>query len=205
MNVLVTGFEAFGAVTANPSAAMVAALAARDFGATVQVRGVTLKTEYDWAGRRIRELMDDVLPELVLCLGVARRSPEIKLERVALNLNDCADADNAGVVRRGMRIASDGPEAYFSRLPLERLEDRLKDIDERVIISNHAGAYVCNHVFYTASHHAASMASPPVCGFIHVPLPGEEGIKVNGAEHVETLSDVVAEVVRFVAGDGEGS
>jgi pyroglutamyl-peptidase len=50
----------------------------------------------------------------------------------------------------------------------------LKSRDIPSIISNHAGAYVCNHVFYTARHEIERLGAGIPCGFIHVPLMAEQ-------------------------------
>jgi pyroglutamyl-peptidase len=51
-------------------------------------------------------------------------------------------------------------------------------------VSNHAGAYVCNHVFYVARDGIERLSLPTLCGFIHVPpvekLPLEMSIDAIG-------------------------
>jgi pyroglutamyl-peptidase len=41
------------------------------------------------------------------------------------------------------------------------------------IISDDAGAYVCNHVFYLARHEVECLGIGSLCGFIHVPQMSE--------------------------------
>ena len=45
-----------------------------------------------------------------------------------------------------------------------------------VVVSNHAGAYVCNHVYYAALHHRASGATATRALFVHVPMLAEAEI-----------------------------
>jgi pyroglutamyl-peptidase len=92
-----------------------------------------------------------------------------------LNLDDASIPDNAGVLKSGELIESDGPAAYWSTLPLERFYHALALENIPVSFSNHAGTYLCNHVFYVARHETA--APPILCGFIHVPLIDETGEK----------------------------
>jgi pyroglutamyl-peptidase len=43
-----------------------------------------------------------------------------------------------------------------------------------VRISNHAGTFVCNHVFYLARHKVEQLGIPAKCGLIHIPqISGE--------------------------------
>jgi pyroglutamyl-peptidase len=58
------------------------------------------------------------------------------------------------------------------------MEAALKSKEIPVRISNHAGAFLCNHVLYLALHEIAQSCALTECGFIHVPhlvnpdLPG---------------------------------
>jgi pyroglutamyl-peptidase len=153
MKILLTGFEPYGVVEVNPSEQVVRRIAAR-----ARARGQNnlyteiLPTEFVAAGKRIRQLIRKLRPGAVLCLGVAPSRDKISLERIALNLNDDPLPDNAGRVRAGRRIVPGGPVAYWSTLPLERIRKQLEKRGVPVSYSNHAGTYLCNHVFYVARH-----------------------------------------------------
>jgi pyroglutamyl-peptidase len=170
MKILLTGFEPFGPVRVNPSEQIVRRIAAQ-----VQARGdpdllaEVLPTEFTAAEKRIRQLIRRVRPEAVLCLGVAPQRDKISLERVALNLDDDALPDNAGRRRAGHRIVPRGPAAYWSTLPLERFRKQLERRNIPVSYSNHAGTYLCNHVFYVARHEIERLGNRAPCGFVHVP------------------------------------
>ncbi len=170
MKILLTGFEPFGAVRVNPSEQIVRRIGeqARASG-NADLRAEVLPTEFAAAERRIRKLIRTLRPEAVLCLGVAPHRCKISLERVALNLDDDALPDNAGRRRSGRRIVPRGPAAYWSTLPLERFRKQLERRSIPVSYSNHAGTYLCNHVFYVARHEIERMATGVPCGFVHVP------------------------------------
>jgi pyroglutamyl-peptidase len=162
----VTGFNAFGDLENNPSRVVAETLAARTLpGLVVEV----LPTEYDRAGARIRRLIAELRPARILCLGVNMRIGAVNLERVALNVDDAALADNAGVLRSGVPILRRGPLAYLSTLPLEGMLGELRGKGIPSAISNHAGTFVCNHVFYLARHTVASLGLRSECGFVHLP------------------------------------
>jgi len=173
MRVLLTGFEPFGSHATNPSQDIVALLAVRaprTTGRRVELQTTILQTEYDRAARRLGSLIDELRPDAVVSLGVDSRAEGICLERIALNLDDKDLADNAGEVRLARPIVPGGPMVYLSTLPLDAMLEVLRQADFPATISNHAGTYVCNHVFYTARHLLEQSRRQIPCGFIHVPV-----------------------------------
>ena len=168
MRVLLTGFTPFDDHDVNPSQLIVEALAQREY-ATIDLIAEILPVVYQAAGSRLSDLIAQHQPDVVICLGLAARRSAINLERVALNLDDAKIPDNAGDLAVGRPIQQDGPVAYLSTLPLEAMKRALQAQEIPVEISNHAGAYVCNHVFYAARHAIEQAQSPTICGFIHVP------------------------------------
>ncbi|MBI2819609.1 MAG: hypothetical protein HYX73_06495 [Acidobacteria bacterium] len=170
MKILLTGFNSFEGVRMNPSEQVVRTLAERsriDIGA--ELITAVLPTEYLAATRQIRKIIRSVRPDAILCLGVATKRETISLERVALNLDDDATADNVGLIRQGHKIVPNGPDVYWSTLPLARLQEALRKSRTKASISNHAGTFLCNHAFYISRHETARSRRPIPCGFIHLP------------------------------------
>ena len=177
MTILVTGFEPFDGLAVNPSQAVVEALAHRSSGRHgIELVTEILPTEFRAASDRIVTLIRELRPDAVVSLGLAFSASAIRLERHALNLNDSARPDNGGDLATGRLIDPDGPIGYWSTLPLDAMFRALKERDIPAIISNHAGAYVCNHVFYTARHEIERLGWETPCGFIHLPLMSEQGV-----------------------------
>ena len=166
MTILVTGFEPFGKVKDNPSQRIVEYLI--EEGANDIVAEV-LPVDYERAGKKLLTLIEKVQPSAVLLLGVAPERTKMSLERIAININDASIADNDGKLVRGKKIANDAPVGYWSTLPLDKFYDVLTHAKIPVYHSNHAGAYLCNHVMYSALHHFEGQQSKIPCGFIHVP------------------------------------
>jgi len=181
MKILATGFNRFGELSYNPTELMMPeikryALEWRDCSIVTEI----LPTEYLAAGHRLRTLLLELQPDAVVGFGVAPSSSEFLLERFALNLDDTAAPDNAGWRPEGIPIIATGPHAYTSTLPLAQIFDALKKAKIPVSYSNHAGTYVCNHVFYVARHEIDVVGRDTPCGFIHVPLVlGAPGAKPN--------------------------
>jgi pyroglutamyl-peptidase len=175
MRILVTGFEPFDGRNVNPSQQIVAALARRPEGerrATLVTE--TLPCEFGAAGERLVTLIRELRPDAVVSVGLAASASAIRLERFALNLNDSARPDNGGDLATGRPIDPAGPIGYWSTLPLDAILAALRARDIPAIISNHAGAYVCNHVFYTARREIERLGSDIAAGFVHVPLLDEQ-------------------------------
>jgi pyroglutamyl-peptidase len=175
MKILLTGFEPFGQLRINPSQAIIQAVRARSVLLYPdQVSTEILPTAFEAAGNRIRELIDTLKPSAVILLGASTEDTVIRLERVALNLNDSVLPDNAGRAPINQMIVPNGPVAYWSTLPLELLKRELQKRSIPVMISNNAGTYVCNHVFYVGSHQIEQNGIKTICGFIHLPLMTEQ-------------------------------
>ncbi|MDJ0942478.1 MAG: pyroglutamyl-peptidase I [Kiloniellales bacterium] len=163
---LVTGFEPFGGASCNPSELVVSALAALGDPAVVTA---VLPTSYRRAEAGIGDLLRAHRPRRALMLGLAGEAVRIRLEQVALNLNDAAAPDNDGEVRQGQRILAGAPVGYWSTLPLGRMAETARGLGEEVELSRDAGGYVCNHAFFTAAHLAATAFPGTRTGFVHLP------------------------------------
>jgi pyroglutamyl-peptidase len=154
-----------------------------------------LPVEYATSGTRLIEAIKQHNPDAVLSLGVAASRNAINLERIAVNVDDASIPDNVGHKASGERIAEEGPAAYWSTLPLEAMKAALDAQGIAVTYSNHAGAYMCNHVFYSARHALEGARSSIPCGFIHIPdLPKTEGEKAGSEPYgmpLETMIEAV--------------
>lgn len=190
---LVTGFDAFGSLDVNVSEEVIRALP-RAWTADVALRTEVLPTVYGEARARIVTLIQRLSPDAVVLLGVGRGRGEIQLERVALNLDDSETADNRGERRVGETIDAVGPVGYWSTLPLEAMRSRMMAAGARVSISNHAGTFLCNHVFYAARREIERSGKRVPCGFVHLPeIDVADATKMDGvvAGVVEGLRAVV--------------
>ena len=105
---------------------------------------------------------------LVVGLGQSAGAAGLRLERVAINRSHAMTPDNTGVVLRGSPVIAGGPAAYLSTLPLHRMLVAVQAAGVPASLSNNAGRYVCNHVFFTQQHVLASREVPG--GFSHLPL-----------------------------------
>jgi pyroglutamyl-peptidase len=114
----------------------------------------------------------------VVCLGLAGGRAGLSLERIAINVDDARIPDNVGAQPVDAKIATNGPAAYFSALPIKAMLAALQKHGIPAHVSQTAGTYVCNHVFYGLMH--ALRRKPGVRGgFIHVPNAGRGGMPLE--------------------------
>jgi len=174
---LLTGFDPFDGAQSNPSWDAASALDGRIVGGH-RVAARQLPTEFDASLRVLRAAIRETRPSLVVCTGLAGGRKELSLERVAINVDDARIPDNAGAQPVDARIAPRGPAAYFSTLPIKAMLAALQRQGIPANVSQTAGTYVCNHVFYGLMH--ALRRTPGVPGgFIHVPVAGRGGMPLD--------------------------
>jgi len=165
--ILLTGFEPFGGDPVNPSALVCRALhGQRVAHATVQA--VELPCVFGRALRGLDEALAATSPVLVLALGLAAGRGEISVERAALNIDDARIPDNAGVQPVDLPVVAGGPAAWFSTLPIKAIVAALRQAGLPAAVSQSAGTFVCNHVFYGLQHRLAGTGVRS--GFVHLPL-----------------------------------
>jgi len=171
---LVTGFDPFGGEAVNPSQQIVQALHGQ-IVAGHRIVGATLPTEFSAAPPALEKLLARHRPALVLALGQAGGREGISLERVAINLIDARIPDNAGAQPVDAYIVEDASNAYFSTLPIKAMLQRLRDAGIPASLSQTAGTFVCNQVFYALMH--ALRRRRARGGFVHVPYLPEQAAR----------------------------
>jgi len=173
--ILLTAFEPFGGEALNPSLEAARAMTGVEFpGALLTVLELPVDrfraVEVTTAG--LRELR----PDAVIMLGLAMARYRVTPERVAINVDDYRIPDNAGNQPAGEPIIEGGPVGYLSTLPIRAITERLLRARIPAAISNTAGTYLCNRLFYSAMHLIATEALPTVGGFIHLPYMHEQAL-----------------------------
>ena len=246
---LLTGFEPFGGDAANPSWEIAArldgwqvrvpaqpaasTLAARVDGDPVRagaadealavVRSVQLPCVFDAALAVLDEALEQHRPQAVIALGLAASRAEVSVERVAINIDDARIPDNAGQQPIDRPVCAGGPVAYWSSLPVKTIVAALRQAGIAAAVSQSAGTFVCNHVFYGLAHRLAGRAHesaasatapasaasllPPARrgGFIHVPWPDAADGAVASGLSLERLVEAIRIAVRvtLTAGDSD--
>ena len=186
--VLLTGFEPFNGAAINPSWEAVRALDGWS-GPGFAVVARQLPCVFGTALDVLRESIAGVKPDIVIAVGQAGGRSEISLERVAINVDDASIRDNAGNQPVDTPVAADGPAAYFTTLPVKAIVKALRLRGFPSGVSQTAGTFVCNHVFYGLMHHA--VGQPLKAGLIHVPFLPEQAADRPERPPSMALRDIV--------------
>jgi pyroglutamyl-peptidase len=173
-HILLTGFEPFNKETTNPAWEVVKLFEDKKILTTHTVHIAQLPCEFGKANSVLHELLSQLRPEIVICVGQAGGRVDISVERIAINIDDARIPDNAGAQPIDQSIDSEGPAAYFSTLPIKAIVKNLRESGIPANVSQTAGTYVCNHVFYGLMHYANKHAYILRAGFVHIPyLPSQ--------------------------------
>ena len=149
-----------------------------------------LPTSYAHSAGVLRAAIEEVRPELVLCVGQAGGRTELCLERVAINVQDARIRDNDGKQPIDKPVVKDGPAAHFATLPIKACVAEMRKAGLPAAVSNTAGTFVCNHVFYAVMDMAEQHSMGFRGGFLHIPYIPEQAARVGGAPSM-SLDDIV--------------
>ena len=188
MKALVTGFEPFGDDPVNPAAEALQRLPPQLGELSIATR--LLPTVFGQALDALEQAVAAILPDIVLGVGLAGGRAALSLERVAINIDDARIPDNAGRQPIDRPVVAGGPAAYFATLPIKAAAAAMRQEGLPAIISNTAGTFVCNHLFYGIMHLAATRYRDMRGGFLHVPYLPEQAVRIDGAPSM-ALADIV--------------
>ena len=198
MKALVTGFEPFGGESVNPALEAVLRLPPRLDA--LEIGTAALPSVFGRALAALEDALVATRPDIVLCVGQAGGRAELSLERVAINVDDARIADNDGQQPIDRPVVAGGPAAYFANLPIKAAVAALREAGLPAAVSNSAGTFLCNHVFFGLMHEAALNGNRFRGGFLHVPYLPNQATRVPGAPSM-TLEQIVEgiEIVLSVA------
>lgn len=168
---LITGFDPFGGEAVNPSWEAVKLLP--DTVDDFVLCKLQIPTIFGAAAEKVLEKAAEFNPDVILCIGQAGGRTAVTPERIAVNIRDARIPDNAGSQPHGEFVAPDGPAAYFSTLPVEKMAEAISAQQIPATVSNSAGAFVCNDTLYALLQHYAG--TNVRVGFIHIPYLPQQG------------------------------
>lgn len=203
---LVTGFEPFGGEETNPSWEAVRLLPDVLCGMRVERR--LLPVSFVRAGETLVSAIEELEPQVVLCVGQASGRTCLTVERVAVNVCDARAADNDGVAPAGLPVVEGGPDALFATIPVRSCVDAALAAGVPAAVSNTAGTYVCNSVLYRALATLPGVSPSGMAGFVHVPLSTGQACRQpeRASMQVEVmargLSAILSAITTSAAGGG---
>ena len=161
MRILITAFEPFGGAETNITQSILSLLP--DSIADWAIEKVCLPVSFKRAPIALQEAIVTYSPDLVIMLGQCPAGDNIRLERFAINMMDSTKGDNDGYIPNEETIYANQPLALQTPLPIRELERFCIGNVLPIQISNSAGLYVCNRVYYEALYAKQKAV------FIHVP------------------------------------
>lgn len=195
--ILITGFGPFPGVPDNPSAALVDRLARTQTEFNLAAR--ILPTEYGTAWSILAQAIRDEAPDIVICFGVASESPMIRMERQAHNTVGMKRPDGAGCFHDGPVVCDGGPQTFAATLPVADAAAALAAAGLPARVSDSAGDYLCNYIFYRLMHDIAAEGRKHKGGFVHIPLPRE-----GAALSADGLVEAARVIIRVCAEENGG-
>ena len=165
-NIVVLGFDVFGEEISNPASRIAELFNGLVIGDYL-IHGLTIPVSYSSVKRSIKLMFELYNPTIVIALGLSASKPLPALERIALNYVDSSLPDIDGVVFSGKRIVPNGPLALETNVDIYSLRDYLLDEGIPIIISYHAGTYLCNYVYYLLLYESKIKSIKSL--FIHIP------------------------------------
>lgn len=173
MKILLTGFDPFGGEKINPSWQAVCAAAEKiDFA---EVKTLLVPTEYFTSVKKAVKAIEEFSPDVVVSVGQAGGRASVSFERVAVNIIDSDSPDNTGLRLHSLNCEG-GADKIFSTLPVEDMVKAVNASGLPAYVSESAGRFVCNHLFYGLLKYAFDNALPIRVGFIHVPFIPEQTV-----------------------------
>ncbi|WAA13365.1 pyroglutamyl-peptidase I [Fervidibacillus halotolerans] len=176
--VLITGFDPFGNEHLNPSLEVVKRLDGKVIEDVVIV-AQEVPTVFHKSIQVVIEAIKKEQPDVVICIGQAGGRAQITPERIAINVDDARIPDNETNQPIDEPIDPNGPAAYFSTLPIKRIVKEMRKAGIPSSVSNSAGTFVCNHLFYGVMNYLEKQAPSIRGGFIHIPYIPEQTIEKN--------------------------
>ena len=171
MKLLLTAFEPFGGAETNITQSVLSLLP--DSLADWTIEKVCLPVSFKRAPIALREAIATYSPDLVIMLGQCPAGENIRLERFAMNMMDAKNPDNDGCCPSEETIYLKAPLAYHSPINIKTIVHHLQEKELPAVVSNSAGLYVCNRVYYEALYGKQKAL------FIHIPKNMPINIAVN--------------------------
>lgn len=192
MKILVTAFEPFGGNELNSSWEVATMLP--DCIDTSKIVKHQLPVDYLRVGDAIRSAIELHSPDIVVSLGQSRKFAGLSIERVALNLMDSTKADNEGYIPVNEPIHTDGDIAYMTPFPVRVLAEACKRQGIAAQISNSAGTFVCNRLYYELLYMIAKEHLFLKALFVHLPYITEQD--KSPSMDKELLVDGIVEILK---------
>lgn len=179
MKILISGFESFLEVSRNISETVLTRLHID----SIVIHKVLLPVSYDRCFTELKKKIDEVNPDLIIMMGVARMREVISLELNGTNIinQEIMDNDN-NIPQKNLDF-----ETFQTSLDIKSIVSKCEGVE----ISSSAGGYVCNYLYYNC---LKNISIPSL--FIH--LPAATDTKKDSNFSVEDLKEAVVNIISAI-------
>jgi len=202
---LLTGFEAYASTSINPAEQVAKALDNKVI-ANMKIISTVVPNTFYKSIEHVKNIMASQQFDYVLMMGEYQGRSMITFERFAHNLMDSSRyqlKDNDGVSYDQKEVISGGPIAYQSHLPLKAMVESVRKAGVPANISDTAGTFVCNHLYYGILHETAVNKLPIKVGWAHLPmLPSTAALVENLGQPsmcVQTATQGITAAIKAIA------
>ena len=171
VRVLVTGFGPFPGFPYNASASLADALESFPVAPGLDVATAIIPVVWARARAAARQAVARFQPHAMLHFGVSKRAFGFEIETRAVNMSGPRE-DYAGVVRPEKPLVHAGKPVLMSTLPPQELLGALTTDGITAALSEDAGRYLCNALFYWSLYDGESDGR--LVSFVHMPALGAE-------------------------------
>ncbi len=175
MRILVTAFEPFGGSDTNISQKVLNAIKAD------VTKLLLLPVSFRRAPEVLNEAIEQFQPDMIFSMGQTAEGDKIRLERLAINMMDSAKGDNDGYIPDEEIICSEAPLALKTALSVKQLCADCINAGLPTMVSNSAGLYVCNRIYFEALRHTTNSL------FVHIPKNMD----------LEIAKQVINQIIKF--------
>ncbi|KFI63729.1 pyroglutamyl-peptidase I [Bifidobacterium cuniculi] len=216
LTVVISGFDPYEGVEANPALIVPDTLAAEGVPSLggddplhdvqLDIHAVHMPVSFGKAWPVLADTLAGVHPDIVIATGLKSNARGILLERCAVNAKDTTRPDADNVVPRRAFVSDSGPAAYWTGLPLRAILNAFAHDDIPASLSSDAGVFVCNALFYRLQAWAAAQERA-MTGFVNLPAVNDEPHPAFGLtldQQVVALRDVVRESAHYFLAPASG-
>ncbi len=173
MKILVTAFKPFNNFHNNYSMEVLKYIE--------NVDKIILDVIYDGSYLELKSNYNLEKYDLIIAMGEARSRNEVTLETQAINISSCSLADNSGVLKQNEVIMKDKELILKTKVDLSKIK-------EIVTLSNDAGKFVCNNIYFHLLNEY-----PHKSLFIHIPNCNESEQKY--IEYASLINKIINNII----------
>lgn len=211
MDFIITGFDPFGGKEINPSQSIVEALPDSiklNDESEIKLTKLVLPTCCTDSWEQLEKILDrkkGAKSTILLMVGYAEGASCASLERVALNLRDYRIEDNFGHKHPAGNIVSGQPNALFNEMDLDSISALLNSKGWLTEVSNHAGTFVCNEIYFKSLLYKEDNEHLKSALFLHVPdLSPDNDESCSHPLSVESMKNLIADLASEIYAKAKG-